>query len=58
MNMLLAQQNTSGIASVILWSGVLIGIVILAFLAYAQFKRWMKEPEQSSSSPRWVRWPG
>jgi hypothetical protein len=47
---MLAQQDTSSISSVILWSGVLIGIVILAFLAYAQFKRWMKEPEQSSSA--------
>jgi hypothetical protein len=47
---MLAQQDTSGISSVILWSGVLIGIVILAFLAYAQFKRWMREPETSSSS--------
>ena len=47
---MLAQQDTHGIASVILWSGVLIGIVIFAFLAYAQFKRWMKEPEVSSTS--------
>src|SRR3954468_10338393 len=47
---MLAQENTTGIASVFLWSGVLIGIVILAFLAYAQFKRWMKEPEVSSTS--------
>jgi hypothetical protein len=46
----LAQQSISGIASVFLWSGVLIAIIFAAFLAYAQFKRWMREPEQSSSS--------
>ncbi|HSV12657.1 MAG TPA: hypothetical protein VLI90_00245, partial [Tepidisphaeraceae bacterium] len=45
-----AQQDTSGISSVFLWSGVLIGIIIIAFLAYAQFKRWMREPETSSSA--------
>jgi len=45
----IAQADTSGIASVIIWSGVLLVLVILAFLAYAAFKRWMKEPAVSSS---------
>jgi hypothetical protein len=45
---LIAQTDTAGIASIIVWSGALIVLVILAFLAYAAFKRWMKEPAVSS----------
>jgi hypothetical protein len=47
--MWLAQQqpSASGAASVILWSAVLIGLIVVAFLAYAQFKRWMKDTEPS-----------
>jgi hypothetical protein len=41
----------SGAASVIFWSAVLIGLIVVAFLAYAQFKRWMSDSGPTSSGP-------
>lgn len=46
-----AQSNLSGAASVIIWSGVLLALIIIAFFAYTQFKRWMTDAEPSSSGP-------
>src|SRR5437868_12272546 len=47
---LIAQAGSANSVSVIIWSGVLLGLIILAFLAYAALKRWMKDPEVSSSA--------
>jgi hypothetical protein len=44
----LAQVNPASVSSIFIWSAVLLALVFLAFLAYAQFKRWMKDPEQST----------
>jgi hypothetical protein len=41
----------SGAASIIFWSAVLIALVVVAFLAYVQFKRWMSDSAPTSSSP-------
>ncbi len=46
---LLAQDDTSGISSIIVWSGILFGIIIAAFFAYSQLKRWMSDDEQPAA---------
>jgi hypothetical protein len=47
---LLAQSDTSSVASVIIWSAILLGILILAFAAYSRFKKWMTDVEAPAAT--------
>src|ERR1700723_3230696 len=50
MSGILAQTDTSGVASVIEWSAALLVILILAFAGYSRFKRWMNEVDAPASA--------
>jgi hypothetical protein len=47
---LLAQSDTSSVASVIIWSAILLIILILAFAVYSRFKKWMTEVEAPAAT--------
>ena len=50
MPAILAQTDTSSLASVIEWSAVLLAILILAFAAYSRFKRWMNDTDTPTTA--------
>jgi len=48
--LVIADSDLSGMGSVIVWSAALLGIILLAFFGYSQFKRWMSAPEEAVSA--------
>jgi hypothetical protein len=46
----IADTDLSGVGSVIVWSAVLLGLILLAFFGYSQFKRWMSAPDEQVSA--------
>ncbi len=43
-----AELSAEDSLSVLFWSAILIALIFVLFFAYAQLKRWMKEPEEST----------
>lgn len=47
---LLAQDDVSGITSILFWSGVLLGFLLLGYYGYGKLKRWVNQPDDSASA--------
>ena len=45
-NLAAAEASTRGMQDVFIWSGVLIGLTLLAFAGYSYLRRWMRSADE------------